>query len=241
MKVLFRGGEMFEAEKTITATQIWLSVKSLCLNFHDQHDHFWQRYVPNLFRMLVVMKFHRNLTRTNPIYILTRVSRIWIFTRQFILLTRKTSPIKHWNRVEISTLAAELTFNTTHRRCWLQLVMASSNSNVCNLKVFLVASTIKSHPLPRCSSFAVFSSEFQISNGIIDNVISQEDVQRSSYIYMEFLRKMLSIPPFQRHYWSGRVPRKKLDSQSEMQSILDQLCCSKTKNKTGLQLTLQES
>jgi len=71
---------------------------------------FWQRYVTNLFRMLVVMNFHRNLTRANPMYILTRVSS---FTRQFKLLTRKTSLIKHWNRVEISTRrGAHVQYNT---------------------------------------------------------------------------------------------------------------------------------
>jgi len=71
MKDLFRGGKMFKTGKTITATQIWLSVKSTCLKRTQfpwlTWPFFWQRYVPNLFRMLVVMNFHRNLTWTNPI------------------------------------------------------------------------------------------------------------------------------------------------------------------------------
>jgi len=94
-------------------------------------------------------------------------------------------------------------------------------NDIQSLQCFLAASSMKSHPLPRCSAFAVFSSEFgrfQNPNHIIDNIISQEGVQRSSYI-IEFPRKMLSIPLFQHHYWSGRMPEK-LDSESEMQSIL---------------------
>ena len=95
-------------------------------------------------------------------------------------------------------------------------------NDIQSLQCFLIASSMKSHPLPRCSAFAVFSEfgRFQNPNRIIDNIISQEGIQRSSYIYIEFLRKMLPIPPFQHHYWSGRMPRKKLDSESEMQSIL---------------------